>query len=186
MSTIGDYFNASNRLQSSVSRLLDMIEDTTHQLYDTKRTQHELVTTVSSGQQESLSISTRCDELEERLREEVEAKEYLAMELHKAEGLIEGYSTERDQREQQVRDLEEKTEALVLELETTKNRLLDLEASHHEATSLRSEMQRQRELLNDSVGDQAQGFHDNRPYYLVPLVPLGVAVGWYFLREWLL
>ncbi|XP_062618609.1 A-kinase anchor protein 9-like isoform X2 [Saccostrea cucullata] len=179
-------YDASNRLQSSVSRLLDMIEDTTHQLYDTKRTQHELVTTVSSGQQESLSISTRCDELEERLREEVEAKEYLAMELHKAEGLIEGYSTERDQREQQVRDLEEKTEALVLELETTKNRLLDLEASHHEATSLRSEMQRQRELLNDSVGDQAQGFHDNRPYYLVPLVPLGVAVGWYFLREWLL
>ncbi|XP_061193837.1 golgin subfamily B member 1-like [Saccostrea echinata] len=148
--------DASNRLQSSVSRLLDMIEDTTHQLYDTKRTQHELVTTVSSEQQESLSISTRCEELEERLREEVEAKEYLAMELHKAEGLIEGYSTERDQREQQVRDLEEKTEALVLELETTKNRLLDLEASHHEATSLRSEMQRQRELLNANVGDQAQ------------------------------
>ncbi|XP_065929017.1 A-kinase anchor protein 9 isoform X17 [Magallana gigas] len=148
--------DASNRLQGSVSRLLDMIEDTTHQLYDSKRTQHDLVTSVSSGQQESLSVSTRCEELEERLREEVEAKEYLAMELHKAEGLIEGYSTERDQREQQVRDLEEKTEALVLELETTKNKLLDLETSHHEATSLRSEMQRQRELLNDNVGDQAQ------------------------------
>lgn len=63
-----------------------MIEDTTHQLYDSKRTQHDLVTSVSSGQQESLSVSTRCEELEERLREEVEAKEYLAMELHKAEG----------------------------------------------------------------------------------------------------
>lgn len=78
--------DASNRLQGSVSRLLDMIEDTTHQLYDSKRTQHDLVTSVSSGQQESLSVSTRCEELEERLREEVEAKEYLAMELHKAEG----------------------------------------------------------------------------------------------------
>lgn len=101
-------------------------------------------------------------------------------------GLIEGYSTERDQREEQVRDLEEKTEALVLELETTKNRLLDLEESHHEATSLRSELQRQQELLNDNVGDQAQGFHDNRPFYLVPLVPIGVTVGCYIIREWLL
>ncbi|XP_078321602.1 uncharacterized protein LOC111112099 isoform X12 [Crassostrea virginica] len=148
--------DASNRLQGSVSRLLDMIEDTTQQLYDTKRTQHDLVTTVSSEQQGSISTTTRCEELEERLREEVEAKEYLAMELHKAEGLIEGYSTERDQRELQVRDLEEKAEALVLELETTKNKLIDLETSHHEATSLRNEMQRQQELLNNNVGDQAQ------------------------------
>nr|XP_022305127.1 A-kinase anchor protein 9-like isoform X11 [Crassostrea virginica] len=148
--------DASNRLQGSVSRLLDMIEDTTQQLYDTKRTQHDLVTTVSSEQQGSISMTTRCEELEERLREEVEAKEYLAMELHKAEGLIEGYSTERDQRELQVRDLEEKAEALVLELETTKNKLIDLETSHHEATSLRNEMQRQQELLNNNVGDQAQ------------------------------
>ena len=101
-------------------------------------------------------------------------------------GLIEGYSTERDQRELQVRDLEEKAEALVLELETTKNKLIDLETSHHEATSLRNEMQRQQELLNNNVGDQAQGFHDNHPNYLVPLVPLGVAVGCYLLREWLL
>ena len=69
-----------------MSRLLDMIEDTTQQLYDTKRTQHDLVTTVSSEQQGSISMTTRCEELEERLREEVEAKEYLAMELHKAEG----------------------------------------------------------------------------------------------------
>jgi ribosomal protein S3AE len=50
-------------------------------------------------------------------------------------GLIEGYSSEREALNQQISDLEEKKEALVLELETTKNKLQDLESIHHEAVS---------------------------------------------------
>ncbi|KAK3109089.1 hypothetical protein FSP39_022737 [Pinctada imbricata] len=175
--------DASNRLQNSVSRLLDMIEDTTSQLHDTKRTQRELVTSVSSGHQESVHMTTKIQDLEERLQEEVEAKEYLAMELHKAEGLIEGYSTERETLEQRIQDLEEKKEALVLDLETTKNKLQDLEQVHHEAASLRSEVQRQQQLMQENAGDEAQGSHRIRPFrYLV--VPIGVAIGCYFLRDW--
>ena len=40
------------------------------------------------GQQESVFMTTKVQDLEERLQEEVEAKEYLAMELHKAEGIV--------------------------------------------------------------------------------------------------
>ena len=80
--------DASQRLQGSVTRLLDMIEDTTKQLVDSKRIQTDLVTSVSSGQQESQTLGTRCQDMEDRLREEVEAKEYLALELHKAEGKL--------------------------------------------------------------------------------------------------
>ncbi|XP_060082601.1 A-kinase anchor protein 9-like [Ylistrum balloti] len=148
--------DASQRLQGSVTRLLDMIEDTTHQLTDARRTQHDLVSTLSSGQQESQSLESRCQEMEDRLREQVEAKEFLALELHKAEGLIEGYSAEREMLELRIQDLEEQKEALVLELETTRNKLGDLETVHHEATSLRAEIQRQHNLVQENAGEEAQ------------------------------
>ena len=124
-------------------------------------------------------------------------------------GLIEGYSTEREtleQRihnivldiytqvwsrvtaqkretlEQRIQDLEEKKEALVLDLETTRNKLQDLEAVHHEAQSLRSEMERQQSLMQDNVGDEAQGSRRYNFRYLV--LPLGLAIGGFILREW--
>ncbi|XP_033761449.1 nucleoprotein TPR-like isoform X2 [Pecten maximus] len=148
--------DASQRLQGSVTRLLDMIEDTTHQLTDARQTQHDLVSTLSSGQQESQTLESRCQEMEDRLREQVEAKEFLALELHKAEGLIEGYSAEREMLELRIQDLEEQKEALVLDLETTRNKLGDLETVHHEATSLRAEIQRQHNLVQENAGEEAQ------------------------------
>lgn len=95
--------------------------------------------------------------------------------------MIEGYSTERETLNQQIADLEEKKEALVLELETTKNKLQDLESIHHEAVSLRAELQRQQSLLQGNMGEEAQGF--NRYKYFI--LPVGVAVGCYLLQSWM-
>jgi hypothetical protein len=96
-------------------------------------------------------------------------------------GLIEGYSSERESLDQRILDLEEHKETLVLELETTKNKLLDLESIQTENERLRREMTEQRELMSGNVGAEAQGF--NRYQYV--LWPIGVAIGCYFLHDWL-
>lgn len=173
--------DASHRLQNSVSRLLEMIEETTNQLLEARNTQHELVDHVNIKEEDSNQMNNQVQDLQEQLRQEIKAKEYLAVELHKAEGLIEGYSSERETLNQQIADLEEKKEALVLELETTKNKLQDLESIHHEAVSLRSELQRQQSLIQGNVGEEAQGFNRYKNY----LLPIGVAVGCCLLHYWM-
>ena len=78
--------DASHRLQNSVSRLLEMIEETTNQLLEARTAQHELVDHVNFREQDSNQMSNQVQELQDQLREEIQAKEYLAVELHKAEG----------------------------------------------------------------------------------------------------
>ncbi|KAL5007012.1 hypothetical protein ScPMuIL_015818 [Solemya velum] len=148
--------DAGTRVQSSVSRLLGMIDDTTTQLVEAKSVHQELLDSLATRTQESEQLTSRCQDLEERLKEAVDAKEYLALELHKAEGLIEGYSSEREMLTTQLQELEEKKEELVLDLETTRNRLHSLESSHDEASSLREEMQRQQTVMQENVGLEAQ------------------------------
>lgn len=80
--------DASQRLQGSVSRLLEMIEETTNQLLEARNTQHQLVDHVTIREQDSNQMTSQVQELQDQLREEIQAKEYLAVELHKAEGLL--------------------------------------------------------------------------------------------------
>ena len=63
-----------------------MIEETTNQLLDTKQTQAEMMVTLDSRGHDLDQLTSRCTDLEERLREAVEQKDFLALELHKAEG----------------------------------------------------------------------------------------------------
>lgn len=46
---------------------------------------------------------------------------------------------------------------------------------------LKKEMEDQRELMTHNVGEEAQGF--NR--YQCVLIPIGVAIGCFFLHDWL-
>ena len=94
-------------------------------------------------------------------------------------GLIEGYSSERESLDERIHELEEDKETLVLELETTKNKLLDLESMQTENLQLKKEMDEQRELMTHNVGEEAQGF--NRYQYII--VPIGVAIGCLFLHD---
>ena len=63
-----------------------MLEETTSQLVDVRTTQAALADTVEGRGADMDALVARCADLEERLREEVERKDYLALELHKAEG----------------------------------------------------------------------------------------------------
>lgn len=89
--------------------------------------------------------------------------------------------------DQKIQDLEEQKETLVLDLETTKNKLLDLESIKAENERLQKEMKEQRELMTDNVGEEAQGLSRYNP---IPrraqnfLVPIGVVVCCYFLHDW--
>lgn len=96
-------------------------------------------------------------------------------------GLIEGYSTECETLKQKIEELEDKKQALVLNLETTRNKLSDLETIHHEARSLREEIQRQHQLVEENAGGEAQGLPPLRYF----LLPLGVALTGYLLRDYL-
>ncbi|CAG5122860.1 unnamed protein product, partial [Candidula unifasciata] len=128
--------DASGRLQNAVGQLLELLERSTVQLKEAKATQQELLDTLASRAQELELTKIRCSELDSQLTAEIEAKEYLVLELHKAEGLISGYSTERESMESQIQSLEDQREVLIVELDTTRSRLQELQPSetHFEST----------------------------------------------------
>ncbi|XP_067649868.1 muscle-specific protein 300 kDa-like [Haliotis asinina] len=148
--------DARGRLQTSVNNLLEMIEKTTQQLMEAKHTQQELVDTLATRSTEAEVLQARCTDIDDRLREEVAAKEYLSLELHKAEGLISGYATERDALEQKLESLEEQRQGLALDLETTRNKLHEFQNSHHEIQSRQESVDRQEQILRENVGQETQ------------------------------
>ncbi|XP_041366390.1 A-kinase anchor protein 9-like isoform X3 [Gigantopelta aegis] len=144
------------RLQESVNKLLDMIEQSTQQLHETKRTQQELVEALAARSDELEAQQQRNEELEDRLGSEVNAKEYLALELSKAEGLLSGFSSEQEMLQQRIEDLEEKRQTMAQELELTQNRLRSLQQSQDEVEQLRLRLERQQTILQENVGDENQ------------------------------
>ncbi|PNJ70115.1 AKAP9 isoform 5 [Pongo abelii] len=80
--------NISSRLQAAVEKLLEAISETSSQLEHAKVTQTELMRE-SFRQKQEATESLKCqEELRERLHEESRAREQLAVELSKAEGLV--------------------------------------------------------------------------------------------------
>ena len=94
-------------------------------------------------------------------------------------GLIEGYSSEREQMDQRIQELEEQKETMVLELETMRNKLHDLSTVKEENEKLQREMKEQQSLITQNVGEEAQGAHR----YQFILWPLGVVLGCYMLHR---
>ena len=73
-------------MQSAVEKLLEMMATSTTQLRNVQANQNELVDTLSGRTQEVESLTSRFEDQERRLKQEQEAREYLALELNKAEG----------------------------------------------------------------------------------------------------
>nr|XP_046273438.1 A-kinase anchor protein 9 isoform X2 [Scatophagus argus] len=131
----------SSRLQSTLEKMLMAITDTTNQLEHARVTQTELMRESFRHNQEINELLQRQEELQERLLEEARAREQLALELHRAEGLIDGYTGERAALEEQLRQKEELQLSLEQELQVTGSRL-------HELEQERLQMQEERELLS--------------------------------------
>ncbi len=75
-------------------------------------------------------------------------------------GLVEGYSSEKKQTEESLRSLEDGKEALIVELERTRARLSELEEAQTELEQRENNLVRQREVLEQSMGQEEQGRAD--------------------------
>ncbi|XP_060916005.1 A-kinase anchor protein 9 isoform X1 [Labrus mixtus] len=141
----------SSRLQTALKKMLIAITDTSNQLEHARMTQTELMRESFRHNQEMSELLQKQEELQERLSEEARAREQLALELHRAEGVIDGYTGERVALDEQLRQKEELQLSLEQELQVTSSRL-------HELEQERLEMQEERELLSrqqDAMREQA-------------------------------
>ncbi|XP_059411389.1 A-kinase anchor protein 9-like [Carassius carassius] len=142
----------STRLQSAVEKLLITITETSTQLEHARITQTELMREKFRHSEEMEELQHRQEELQERLSEEERAREQLALELHTAEGVIDGYSGERLAMEQQIRERSELQLHLEQELCVTASRLRELEQErmqiHHEHELL----SRQQDAMREGAG----------------------------------
>nr|KAF6417801.1 A-kinase anchoring protein 9 [Rousettus aegyptiacus] len=148
--------NISSRLQAAVEKLLEAISETSSQLEHAKVTQTELMRE-SFRQKQEVAESLKCqEELRERLHEESRAREQLAVELSKAEGVIDGYADEKTLFERQIQEKADIIDRLEQELLCASNRLQELEAEQQQIQEERELLSRQKEAMKAEAGPAEQ------------------------------
>ncbi|XP_067892307.1 pericentrin isoform X2 [Heterodontus francisci] len=115
------------RLQVAVGKLLELVTESTKQLVQSHGIHEYLEEEFTHKNQETVElVGKQHQELMEHLNDESEAKKELALELHKAEGLIEGYVTEKAMLEEALQQKEESEEHLALKVELLSKQLHEL------------------------------------------------------------
>ncbi|XP_077007848.1 A-kinase anchor protein 9 isoform X17 [Tamandua tetradactyla] len=148
--------NISSRLQAAVEKLLEAISETSGQLEHAKVTQTELMRE-SFRQKQEATESLKCqEELQERLHEESRAREQLAVELSKAEGVIDGYADEKTLFVRQIQEKADIIDRLEQELLCAGNRLQELEAERQQIQEERELLTRQKEAMKAEAGPVEQ------------------------------
>ncbi|KAM4873646.1 A-kinase anchor protein 9 isoform 1-T1 [Thomomys bottae] len=148
--------NISSRLQAAVEKLLEAISETSSQLEHAKVTQTELMRE-SFRQKQEATESLKCqEELRERLHEESRAREQLAVELSRAEGVIDGYADEKTFFERQIQEKADVIDRLEQELLCASNRLQELEIDQQHIQEERELLSRQKEAMKADAGPVEQ------------------------------
>ncbi|XP_057586288.1 A-kinase anchor protein 9 isoform X5 [Hippopotamus amphibius kiboko] len=123
-----------------------------YSLEHAKITQTELMRE-SFRQKQEVTESLKCqEELRERLHEEARAREQLAVELSKAEGVIDGYADEKMLFERQIQEKTDVIDRLEQELLCAGNRLQELEAEQQQIQEERELLSRQKEAMKAEAG----------------------------------
>ncbi|NWY41674.1 AKAP9 protein, partial [Sylvia atricapilla] len=148
--------NISSRLQAAVEKLLEAINETSNQLEHAKITQTELMRESFKKQQEATEFIRYQEELQERLNEEARAREQLALELSKAEGLIDGYADEKAFLEKQLQEKIDVIDHLEQELLCTGNKLQELEAEQQQVQEEKELLSRQKDAMRAEAGPVEQ------------------------------
>ncbi|XP_062362653.1 pericentrin [Cinclus cinclus] len=115
-----------HRLRTAVERLLELVTESTKQLEKMHENHAQFEEEFSRRSRETAQVVSQHQELMECLSEESEAKNQLALELHKAEGIIEGYVAEKAALEEALNLKEESERRLVVELENMRERFQEL------------------------------------------------------------
>ncbi|MEE6466655.1 hypothetical protein FKM82_007016 [Ascaphus truei] len=148
--------NISTRLQAAVEKLLEAINETSNQLEHAKAAQTELVRESMKRKQETTELVRCQEELQERLNEEAKAREHLALELSKAEGLLDGYAEERVFLEKQMQEKIDLIRHLEQELQSTGNRLQEFEQERQQIQEERELLSRQKNALKSGAAPAEQ------------------------------
>ncbi|XP_068877985.1 pericentrin isoform X7 [Aphelocoma coerulescens] len=115
-----------HRLRTAVERLLELVTESTKELEKMHENHAQFEEEFSRRNRETAQVVSQHQELMECLSEESEAKNQLALELHKAEGIIEGYVAEKAVLEEALSLKEESERRLVVELENMRERFQEL------------------------------------------------------------
>uniref|UniRef100_A0A3B4ULN8 Pericentrin n=1 Tax=Seriola dumerili TaxID=41447 RepID=A0A3B4ULN8_SERDU len=135
--------NACSRLRHTVDTLLELLNQANTQLEQTHDVHISLEERFSQGREDSAQLLEQHKLLLEQLDQEAKLKNQLQLELHKAEGLLEGYVAEKVVLEESLQQKEAQEERLVEELE-------DLKELSEEHTILL----RQKEHLSAGLGER--------------------------------
>uniref|UniRef100_A0A8C4VB26 A-kinase anchoring protein 9 n=1 Tax=Falco tinnunculus TaxID=100819 RepID=A0A8C4VB26_FALTI len=152
--------NISSRLQAAVEKLLEAINETSNQLEHAKIAQTELMRESFKKQQEATEFIKYQEELQERLNEESKAREQLALELSKAEGLIDGYADEKAFLEKKLQEKIDVIDHLEQELLCTGNKLQELEAEQQQIQEEKELLSRQKDAMRADAGPVEQRLVD--------------------------
>ncbi|XP_043546207.1 A-kinase anchor protein 9 isoform X8 [Chiloscyllium plagiosum] len=144
--------NVGARLQAALEKLLEAISETTHQLEHARITQTELVRKSVRKKTEIDDLRKRQEELLERINEELKAREQLALELHKAEGIIDGYTEEKASLEKQIQEKTEIQNQIAQELQHTSSRLHELEEERQQVHQEKELIIRQQVAMKENAG----------------------------------
>ncbi|CAL8273746.1 unnamed protein product [Merluccius merluccius] len=155
---------ACGRLRLAVDTLLELLNQANAQLEQANSVHLSLEQRFSQGREDSGHILKQHSVLLEQLNQEAGLKSHLQLELHKAEGLLDGYVTEKALLEEALQQKESREERLAEELEDLRVQLhqtegltaeLDnLRAQHQELNEENAVLLRQREHLSAGLGER--------------------------------
>ncbi|XP_041039209.1 A-kinase anchor protein 9 isoform X2 [Carcharodon carcharias] len=144
--------NVGTRLHAALEKLLGAITETTYQLDHARVTQTELMRDSVRKKTEIADLRKRQAELLDRVNEELKAREKLALELHKAEGIIDGYTEEKASLERQIHEKTEIQHQIAQELQHTSSRLHELEEERQQLHQERELITRQQVAMKENAG----------------------------------
>uniref|UniRef100_A0A3B3YRD9 Pericentrin/AKAP-450 centrosomal targeting domain-containing protein n=1 Tax=Poecilia mexicana TaxID=48701 RepID=A0A3B3YRD9_9TELE len=134
---------ACNRLRLAVETLLDLLHQAHTQLEQTCHVHLTLEEKFTQGRDDATQLRQQHQLLMKQLDEEAKMKTRLQLELHKAEGLLDGYVAEKAALEESLQQKEAQEEKLVGELEGLK-----------ELTEEHTIVLRQKEHLSAGLGER--------------------------------
>ncbi|XP_068608225.1 pericentrin [Brachionichthys hirsutus] len=156
--------NACSRLRLTVDILLELLNQANAQLEHTHNVHLSLEEKFSQGREDSAQLLEQHKLLLEQLDQEAKLKSQLQLELHKSEGLLDGYVAEKAVLEESLQQKEAREERLVEELEKLREKLHRMQGITAELDSLRLKHQelgeehalllRQKEHLSADLGER--------------------------------
>ncbi|XP_061699443.1 pericentrin isoform X2 [Syngnathoides biaculeatus] len=159
--------SACSRLHHTVDKLLELLNHANAQLEKTHNVHLSLEERYSQGKEDSAQLLKEHNLLLVQFDQEVKLKSELELELHKAEGLVEGYVADKAALEEALLQKEAQEERLVEELEDLRRKahrteglraeLENLQAKHQELSEEHATLLRQKEYLSAGLGETEKG-----------------------------